>query len=146
MASVRIRQFAPDGAVIYDRSYRTVSRPLTRDDVNIMAESLAYLAAAPGVVFVARPSEVRDSMFIPKAWPPTTEIFAGNDGSLWLRQPEPLSDIAHFWRIDSSGKLLPAVAVASNLRILQVSENMLWAATEDKDGTPIVEVHRVVPR
>lgn len=113
-------------------------------DVNKVIDSLSRKTMAPGMTYVARPTDIRDSLYVPASWPAVTEMFVGNDGAIWLRQPQPPSRLALFWRIDAKGKPMGTVAVGSDLRILRVTADKIWAAGEDTDGSPTVEVHRIV--
>jgi hypothetical protein len=141
---LRIRHTALTGSTVSERTFKTIARPLTAKDVQTVVDSFARATIAPGVVFVARPSDIRDSLFVPDTWPTVMALFVGIDGTLWLRQPQSSSSFAHFWRIDAQGNQLPPVAVPSRLLILRVTGDKVWAAGEDADGNPVVEVYRVV--
>ena len=67
-------------------------------------------------------------------------VVVGNDGSLWLRQPQPPSPAAKYWQISPDGKVLPAVTLSAGLRILRVSSNRIWVAKEDGDGLPTIRI------
>lgn len=143
-ALIRIRSTAPGGEIVAERTYKTVARTLSANDVGRVIDSLSRFKILPTYTSVARPSDIRDSLFIPPIWPPVIGLIVGKDGTLWLRQPQAPSPIARFWRIDAAGNQLPSVAVPSRLRILQVTADRIWAAAEDAEENPIVEVHRVV--
>lgn len=145
LLKIRVRRLVPTGPINFDREYTVPARPVASSDITAIVDSLSKRTMAPGATFVARTSDIRDSLYVPKLWPAVTELFAGVDGAIWLRQPQAPSSSAKFWRLSADGAPLAGVIVPSVLHIMQVTNNRIYAASEAKDGSPTVEVLRVVP-
>ncbi|MGV3710217.1 MAG: 6-bladed beta-propeller [Gemmatimonas sp.] len=145
--TVRVRQITVEGKASGHAEFRAAVRPLSAADVKSVVDSFAApLTAAPGVVFYANAADISDSLYVPQTWPAFTEMFAGDDGVVWLRQPRTASRFAAFWRVKLDGTALPSVEVPAGLQILRVSADRIWAVVEAADGSPTVEIHRVAQR
>jgi hypothetical protein len=144
---IRLRKIAFDGKTSAQAEFRATVRPLSAADVKSVVDSFAApLTAAPGVVFYANATDIRDSLYVPQTWPAFTEMFSGDDGVVWLRQPRIASRSTAFWRVKLDGSALPSVNVPAGLQILRVSADRIWALVEAADGSPTVEIHRVTER
>lgn len=144
---IRIIEIGWDGDTLQDRKYSTMPPRVSEADLVAVIDSFAHVNM---VVMGSRPTgvakEIRDSLFIPSFWPPVVELFVGVDGCLWLRQPKAPSKSGQFWRIAADGRQLPSVEVSSELRILRVSSNRIWAVREGTGGEVSVQVRDVVAK
>jgi hypothetical protein len=145
--SMRLVAIGFGGDTLLDRTLMSPAVPVTDAHVRAIVDSMAYppeYMKIQGKRIAADPAEVRDSLYVPRVWPAVTEFFVGDDGTYWLRQPQPPSPVARFWRLAPDGTQLPAVEVPAGLTIHRVRADRLWVAREDESGTPVVELHEVV--
>ncbi|MEO7363819.1 MAG: 6-bladed beta-propeller [Gemmatimonadaceae bacterium] len=143
---LRIVEIGLNGDTILDRRYGTPSIPITAAQVTAVVDSISR---SPGFIsgrnMRASIPDIRDSLYVPKVWPPATELFVGADDTIWLRQPQPPGKSSHFWRIGRDGKILPSVMVPGGFRIVRVSVNRIWGVNADGEQGATVQVHDVVP-
>ncbi len=145
--SARLLAIGFGGDTLFDQTLVSPATPVTDAHVRAIVDSMANppdVFRIQGKRLTADPAEVRDSLHVPRTWPVVTEFFVGEDGTYWLRQPQPPSPVARFWRIAAGGKQLPAVIVPAGLTIHRVNADRLWVTRDDDDGVPVVELHEVV--
>lgn len=144
--SIRLLALGFDGDTLLDQRLTSPATPVTDAHVRAIVDSMAHPPDAlrlEGKRLVGDPNEIRDSLFVPRVWPAVTELFVGDDGTYWLRQPQPPAPFATFWRFTYSGEPLPAVRIPSGLTLFRVTATRLWAVRENDDGVPVVEMHEV---
>lgn len=143
--NMRLLEISWNGDTLRSQTITVPTRTLSTADVAAVVDSLAHPnAIINGVTPVGVEREIRDSLYVPAQWPAVTELFAGIDGSVWLRQPQPPGKTAMFWRRRPDGKDAAPVAVPSGLRPFRVSLTRVWGVAENALGEPVVEVHDVV--
>lgn len=144
--SIRILSLGFAGDTLFNHRFVSPAISVTDAHVRAIVDSMANppdALRAGGKRIAGDPNEIRDSLYVPRVWPAVTELFVGDDGTYWLRQPQPPAPFATFWRFTASGEPLPPVRVPAGLRLVRVTATRLWAVREDDDGVPVVEMHEL---
>lgn len=146
--SIRLLSLGFSGDTLLDQRLISPATPVTDAHVRAIVDSMAHPPDAlrlEGKRLAGDPNEIRDSLYVPRVWPAVTELFVGDDGTYWLRQPQPPAPFATFWRFTHSGEPLLPVRIPAGLTLFRVTATHLWAVREDDDGVPVVEMHEVAP-
>ncbi|MEO7363818.1 MAG: hypothetical protein ABI120_26030 [Gemmatimonadaceae bacterium] len=145
-AEVRIVEVGLKGDTLFDRRYLVPAVPLSAARVNAALDTITreLEASHQGNQRVYAP-DLRDSLFVPKIWPPITDILIGTDGSFWLRQPSAPAQTARYWRIAHDGTILLPASVDANLEIARVSTNRILGYISNGAAESVIQWLEVVP-
>ncbi len=137
---LRVIDVTPTGDTLRELTVRVPARRVSDADIRSVVDSLR-LPTSPilGRWVEADPDEIARNLFRPTNWPAVLEFFVEMDGTIWLRQPQPPSPRAVFWRLAADGRQLPSVSLPGDLRILLVHDGHAWGVREDADGQPGLE-------
>jgi hypothetical protein len=119
--------------------------PLTDHDVNKLVDSLAIPFLVKGNIRVQGDRRmIRDSLVRTSYWPSASSLLMGQDGTLWLKSPQPSSEGGEtYWVLNKKGETEARVTLPRGFRLVRASRVALWGWSTDEDGSPVVERYRL---
>jgi len=86
--------------------------------------------------------DIRNAVFIPEYYPPTSDAFSGSDGALWLRREESGMNV-EYWIIDRGGKQVASLTVPRKKKLVAATSSIVWAVETDEFDVPSIHRYRV---
>lgn len=80
--------------------------------------------------------EFRGSQFLPEYFPPVTDLFVGQDGSIWLRREETEGEMIDYSVLWGDGAPRGTVAIPALQRVVAARDGVMVAVEVDELGIP----------
>lgn len=135
------------GDTLRSRSYRRSGRELSDSVRNDLISDLAAALAARGTF--PSPDAARDAveeqLYLPPVLPPVSDIFYGEDGTLWIRHEERPGSKVQYTVLSSTGEVVAVLEVPSQVTLLVSNKDRVWGRfVGDMDVNVVVqyEIHR----
>ena len=126
-----------NGDTIWTKTFKYAPRRAANDSDSAIVSLTKVLERAGH-----NSASIRSALFVPEYLPPITGGFAGLDGSLWLRR-EGVGSSVGYVVINAQGRLVAALTVASNLKLVAATSSYVWAVHLDRDDVPVVTRYRI---
>ena len=137
----------PLGDTVFVRELEPAHIPLSASrirravlDMSIFPE---FSEAEEEPIRLAFEKKFRRSGFLPEYLPPVTDLFVGQDGSIWLRREETESEMIDYSVLWRNGAPRGTIAIPALQRVVAARDGLMVAVEVDELGIPTLVRYRV---
>ena len=138
---------APSGDTIFAHKLRYTPLPLAEEGIEIALRNLKFgpqpLPKDEVAVRDALEAKVRREEHLPEHYPAVSELFVGQDGTVWLRREESAEGTVDYTVLWGDGRPRGKVAIPADQRVVAALDDVMVAVAESELGVPTLVRYRV---
>ncbi len=138
---LEVRVFV-DGTLTHTSSVPGAEKPLLREEVDRLRDSVRAASVEAGAPFMAEPMFYPDLQ--PDFIPPFGKVLVGDDGRVLLREYSPIGRTADtWWLLSPNGFFIGRLRLPPSTDLLEIGSDYLLALRLDSLDVPSVELHDI---